>query len=330
MAASAELARAVVLGLFAAVVAAGSATLVLLYGSAFLIGLGRTLTETTAQTILPQIVPKLSDRANGLLFSTETASEHARPSTRGSGPRCCARPSVLRWTGSPSRCPGPCSSSAVPAGVRALESEGGESLRRTIADGFQFVRTDRTLRLVTALIIGFAFCQAAATSTLVLYLTGPVGASEAGFGIVLALVAGQSIGGLVAGRVDCAFRIDQILLSAGLGSAVAFLLAGATTSLVVVAVALVVEGFLTVVGNVASISLRQRIVPDHLLGRVSGLLRSAIVGAYPLGAIAGGVLASSGELKTPLLAAAGLQLLVVALLVRPLVTAIWRDERLAH
>ncbi|MEZ5219074.1 MAG: hypothetical protein R2715_21410 [Ilumatobacteraceae bacterium] len=72
-------------------------------------------------------------------------------------------------------------------------------------------------------------------------------------------------------------------------------------------------------------------MPDHLLGRISRLLRSAIVGAYPLGAIAGGVLASSGELKTPLLAAAGLQLLVVALLVRPLRPAIWRDgRRLAH
>ncbi|MEZ5219075.1 MAG: MFS transporter [Ilumatobacteraceae bacterium] len=172
LAASAELARAVMPRSVSQPSSPGSATLVLLYGVAFLIGLGRTLTETTAQTILPQIVPNSQlGRANGLLFSTETASEHMLGQALGGLALAAALALPFAVDGITFALSGTLLVFAVPAGVRALESEGGESLRRTIADGFQFVRTDRTLRLVTALIIGFAFCQAAATSTLVLYLT---------------------------------------------------------------------------------------------------------------------------------------------------------------
>jgi hypothetical protein len=50
---------------------------------------------------------------------------------------------------------------------------------------------------------------------------------------------------------------------------------------------------------VLTVSLRQAIVPDHLLGRVNGAYRLAGWGTAPIGALLGGALASTAGLRTP-------------------------------
>ncbi len=94
-----------------------------------------------------------------------------------------------------------------------------------------------------------------------------------------------------------------------------------------VAAGLLIEAFWVVIGGVASITLRQRVITEGYLGRVAGIFRFLIVGAAPLGALAGGFLADGIELRTPFLMAAGLQLLAISLIGARLSRAIRSDPR---
>jgi hypothetical protein len=63
---------------------------------------------------------------------------------------------------------------------------------------------------------------------------------------------------------------------------------GLTADPRLVAVAFAVWGAVIVMWNVVTVSLRQRIVPDRLLGRVNASYRLLAWGSQPLGALLGG------------------------------------------
>jgi MFS family permease len=58
-------------------------------------------------------------------------------------------------------------------------------------------------------------------------------------------------------------------------------------------------GFATIVWNVITVSLRQAIIPDEILGRVNSTYRFIGWGAIPVGALAGGLLADNFGLRAP-------------------------------
>jgi hypothetical protein len=62
------------------------------------------------------------------------------------------------------------------------------------------------------------------------------------------------------------------------------------------------NGFFVTMWNVVTVSLRQRIVPDELLGRVNSVYRMIGWGLIPVGALAGGFAARLGGLRAPYLA----------------------------
>jgi hypothetical protein len=81
------------------------------------------------------------------------------------------------------------------------------------------------------------------------------------------------------------------------------------------------------VGNVSTLSLRQRIIPGPLLGRVGAAFRTLIFGLVPLGALAGGLLASDVGVARSFAVAGGIQLVVMAVVGPTLVARIRTVER---
>ncbi len=81
-------------------------------------------------------------------------------------------------------------------------------------------------------------------------------------------------------------------------------------------------GFAVAAGSVAATSLRQRLTPQNLMGRVGSAWRGIVWGAAPVGALAAGTLASVGGLRLPLVLAGILQCAVAILLARPLLRSI--------
>jgi MFS family permease len=75
--------------------------------------------------------------------------------------------------------------------------------------------------------------------------------------------------------------------------------------------------------NVQSISLRQTLTPEPVLGRVNAAVRLVGFGTIPLGSAAGGLLADALGLRPTMLLMTAAALLVTGLLLRP---AIWRTR----
>ncbi len=59
------------------------------------------------------------------------------------------------------------------------------------------------------------------------------------------------------------------------------------------------QGFAATMWNVVTVSLRQQVVPAHMLGRVNSVYRMLDWGLMPLSALAGGFVAHAAGLRAP-------------------------------
>ncbi len=132
------------------------------------------------------------------------------------------------------------------------------------------------------------------------------------FGLVITgMATGGVLGSLVADRISRRLSPGTSLLAAIAGSGLAFLAEGLATSPLTFWTAGVLGGLTVVLWNVITVSLRQRLIPDRLLGRVNSVYRFFGWGTISLGTALGGLLVSAAEpllgrewaLRAPLLLA---------------------------
>jgi MFS family permease len=137
------------------------------------------------------------------------------------------------------------------------------------------------------------------------------------FGLLLMVGSlGSLAGTAAAGRLVARFGSWTTTAIGGIVAGYAYALLASHTSPVVAGVGLALEGCAVVVGNVASSSLRQRIVPDELRGRVVTVFRMSMLGSGIIGAASGGLLAGAIGIRSEMAAVAAVQLVIVACLCR--------------
>src|SRR5699024_4016685 len=85
-----------------------------------------------------------------------------------------------------------------------------------------------------------------------------------------------------------------------------------STRYATVMAALVIGGFGVAMWNVLTVSFRQRITPDHLLGRVNSFYRLVTWGTIPLGTLLGGTIGELVGIRPMYAAMAALTLLSLA------------------
>ncbi|MEV6300468.1 MFS transporter [Actinoplanes sp. NPDC051861] len=300
-----NLVRALALAALTAAVATGQATVWLVYAVVFVLGVAETLADTAAGALVPAIVPaEHLDRANARFGFTFTVIN-----------QFAAKPLGAWLFGL---------SAAIPFGLDAVtfavsallvltlppipaaDPEPRRGLFTEIGEGLTWLWRHRLLRtLALAMGLGnIAFC--AAFATFVLYARDRLGLSSVGFGFLLtAFAVGGVLGSLTAVRLARSLGATTVL-RAGLLIEVAFhLVLAVTTHPLVAAAAIVVFGVHTMVWGVTVSTLRQRLVPSRLFGRVGSvytLLESG--GAAALGTLIGGLLATVWSLTTPFYLAA--------------------------
>lgn len=289
---SVDLMRAVVIGILAVAAFTDTASLPLLYGLAFLLGIGETLFDTAAQSVMPAIVGRDQlSRANGRLYAAElVANQFVGPPLGGllaalavgaafavtAGGYLVAAALLVTMAGS----------------FRPGRSGPPTSIRTDIAEGLRFVWGQPVLRAL-ALMLGVSnLASTAQMAVIVLYVVepGPVGLSEAGFGLLFTTGA---VGGIVGSWISpwlerVIGRARVLILSMSIGS-VALAVPAVTTNVVAIGASFVAFGLISVTWNVITVSLRQRITPDNLLGRMNSVYRLMGWGTMPLGALVGGV-----------------------------------------
>jgi MFS family permease len=313
----ANLVRTVLLGGLALAVAADVATLVMLYAVALLLGIAETLFDTSAQSLLPAIV-KRDDltRANSRLFAVELVANTFVGPPLG-GLLAAAGLAIALGTPAVAYLAGAGCLALIAGGFRAAGARpaGSTRLRDDVVEGLGYVWRHPVLRPL-AIMLGIQNMALAATfAVFVLFAVdpGPMGLSEAGFGILFAgLGVGSLIGTWVAVPAERRLgRARTLAVSVVLGAATQAVPA-LTARPVPVAASLVVSGLSMVLWNVVTVSLRQRITPDRLLGRMNASYRLVGWGTMPIGALIGGFLAETLGLRATFAVAAAAILATLA------------------
>jgi MFS family permease len=140
---------------------------------------------------------------------------------------------------------------------------------------------------------------------------------------------GGTIGGILAPKVSATIGSGPSLSLALAAAPLGALVIGVTSSWQVVWVVTVVESFVAILWNTITVSLRQSIIPTHLLGRVNSVYRFFAWGSIPIGMFVGGglvsalthVLTRENALRAPYLIGMALGLLLWALAAPRLSTA---------
>lgn len=308
--------RFVLLALLAATVLTGRANLVILYAIFFLLGSIETLFDNAALAILPHIVEEEDlEEANGRLFATATLGNELIGPPLGS-----YLFSILRSTSF--------FLASMAYGLSSLlihhlpgdySSHNGlhQSLLMEIKEGVRWFWRHRLLRTLGFFAATFNLVYAATMSVFVLFAQDVLGVNDAAYGFILGFGAvGGILGSLLAKRLSDRFGAGWILFLDAVLSGLAFIGIGLTTQPILVGLMFVVISMSDMFGNVIIISLRQAIIPPHLLGRVASAYRLVVLGALPLGAFIGGLLARTANLAAPFLVG-GVLLTFVGIAMQP-------------
>jgi predicted MFS family arabinose efflux permease len=201
----------------------------------------------------------------------------------------------------------------------------GLNVFQEVTQGLGILWRDRRLRALALAsgvmnLGGFLFL-----SVYVLYLTRTLGLGPGAVGLVFALGGvGALAGSLVAGPLRARLGVGMTLMV----SLVLFGVFGLTIPLAVVfprfALPLILaseflQWVMVLVFSINSVSVRQAITPDRLLGRVNGTMRFVVWGMRPIGSVLGGYLGGHiGLPATLVVGAVGMLVAFVPLLGSPI------------
>jgi MFS family permease len=301
--------------------ASGAAHIWLLYVVAFLLGINETLFDNAAQSLLPSIVaPERLETANGRQQAAEVvANSFAGPPVGGI--LFSLTVSAPFWADSASFVIAAALIATIAGTYRPVRLERHDdptpakrSIRADIAEGIRWLHGHRLLRTL-AILLGVAnLAQNLWFATFVLFAQDELGLGDRGYGFLLAAMAlGGVVGGVLSGRITDRLGPAPALVACLVVDGVVTIAIGFCSSAWLVAALSVLSGVFIVTWNVITVSLRQRIIPDHLFGRVNSVYRFIGWGSIPIGAILGGILADAFGLRAPFFVAGAVILLSLVL-----------------
>jgi MFS family permease len=294
--------RAVAMAGLALAVATGNAGIPVLLVVLFLMSTGEVLQRAASQALLPALVPRESlERANGLLFGGATVAQQmvagplggwlfvvgaALPFVADAGLLALGAATLALLAGS---------YRAGPATARE-----DRSVRREVLDGLRWLRGQRLLRTMAVLIGLLNVTLTAALAVLVLLARDRLGLGSVGYGLLFtSLAVGGVLGALVGDRLIARFTATWTIRVGLLVEAATHLVLAASTSAVVIGVTLFLFGVHGALWGMVASSLRQRLAPPEMLGRVGSSTLFVAAGGNCVGAVLGGALASAFGLTAP-------------------------------
>lgn len=316
----ANAARALFAGVFAALVAAGDASMPLIYGLGFLLGLAAPFFDNASSAVLPELVPPAEfQRANSLTQMALALAANLLGPVVGTA-------TYVIWP-------------AAPFGFAALAYAAGALVTAVVSrrapgraahtgdvgplqlvrDGLSYLLRHRVLRTLATAVGVVNFVTSAAIAVLVLYVLQLLHLPESAYGLVMASFAvGALLGAVLTTRFTERVGERSSVLAALAMFGLSTVVLGVWPQVVVSFAAFALVGFFSMVWNITVNSYRQRIVPLDLLGRVTSVFRMLAFLAMPLGALGGGLLAHAVGLQGTYVAGGVLLLITTVLALRPL------------
>ncbi|MDF3349289.1 MFS transporter [Sulfitobacter sp. KE34] len=270
----------------------GFAAILSLTVIAFLFGSAEVVRDNAAQTVLPSIVTHADlERANGQMWSAEQvcgqfigppvaglmiASAVAFPF--GVNASIYALSAILIWL------------IALPPRSAAVSSR----FLPALLEGFGWMRRNPIILRLAIMLGAINAVFIGGMTVLVLYAQEVLHLSATGYGLLLTVgamggVAGGFLAPVLAGRLG----MKRSLLAALCTFTIINLILGFFASPALAGIALFLEAAAGMLWNVVTVSYRQRLIPDELLGRVNSVYRFFGWGAMPFGAMGSGALVAA-------------------------------------
>jgi MFS family permease len=277
----------------------------MLYGlvlaATLLLGIGEVLYDNSAQTFMPSIVHADDlEKANGRLWSVEQVANTF------AGPPLAALLIAISFS-LPFFVDAATFvvSAVLIASIRTSRSTGmptgpGQVDRRPwkveLAEGFRWLWSHDLLRTL-AIVLGLLnMLGTMSTATFVLFGQEVLGTSPTEFAILgTSGAVGGIVGGWTASAVARRIGVGPSLAITLLGGGAVTIIIGLMTWWPAVWLLLGAYMFMAVLWNVITVSFRQTVIPDHLLGRVNSVYRFFGWGMMPVGAALGGLIVVLGE-----------------------------------
>jgi MFS family permease len=300
--------------------------------ASFLFGLAEVLRDNSAQTLMPSVVAEENlEKANGRMWSAESLTNSFIGPPLGS---LLIGISIFIpfFFDAVSFFVAVALIATIGGSFRPVSQKPREKLnfKSEIKEGFSWLWAHPLLRPM-AIILGFMNgVGSMVTATYILFAQEVLNTSVFVFAVLgMAAAVGGIIGGLLAPKISEKFGSGPSLWLAMILAPVGTAIIGFTSTWQVVWVVTVFQTIAAVLWNTITVSLRQSIIPSHLLGRVNSVYRFFAWGSIPIGMFLGGALVAIGQvflsremaLRTPYFTGAILGLLIFALSASKLTTS---------
>jgi MFS family permease len=301
--------------------------------TAFLFGLAEVLRDNSAQTLMPSVVDKENlEKANGRMWSAESLTNSFIGPPLGSlliGIAifipfffdavsfffAVALIASLKGTFKP---------------VADDKPREKINFKAEIKEGYAWLWAHPLLRPMAIILGSMNGLGTMVGATFILFAQEVLETSVFTFALLgTAGAVGGTVGGLLAPKISAKLGSGRSLAMTLAAAPIGSLIIALTTTWQVVWVVVVFETFFAILWNTITVSLRQSIIPTHLLGRVNSVYRFFAWGSIPIGMFVGGglvsaltlVLSRENALRAPYLFGVVLGLLLWALAAPRLTTA---------
>ena len=298
-----DVARALVIALIPLLDGAGLLDVWVLYAVAFATSTLTIAFDAAEFAAIPSLVPSKDDlvSANGRIQASYNAAQVAGPLLAG---LLIASISVqqLFWLDAASFLVSAASLLAVrrrfnlePAG-RAQQGEQSRDgrqrrpIRRDVADGLRYVLRHPVLRSISAMMAIINLISSTTYAQLVLFAKQRLSATDTQVGLLYSAASvGVVVLSLLAGRVRRLLPFSKVALGALVLDGLMILAMSLTRQYWVALPLWAAAAGLGIMFNINTVSLRQQIVPNELLGRVISIAGVLAWSAIPLGTLLGGI-----------------------------------------
>ncbi len=292
--------RAVVLGLLATTIVSGSVSIVIVLAALFILATAETFADVGSSSLLPRLV-----RREDLGIANARLSGATLLTNQLVAPPVGAALFVVGMA-LPFATDAACFALGAILVLRIAHEPpderpaGRSTIRADLAEGLRWLFSHPAMRTLFLTIVAFNITFGAAWSVLVLYAGERLGMTAIGYGLLTTAIA---IGGIIGtgayGRLERRFSLADIMRAGLLIETFTHLVLALTTLPIVALATFVVFGAHELVWGTTATAIRQRAVPDAVLGRVTGVYTVGIFLGIVIGTPIGGLLARTYGITAP-------------------------------
>ncbi len=295
--AGANATRSAVVGVLALLISIDPVTIYWLLVASFVIGVCEVAADTTAQSLIPQILEEKNfEKGNSRLQISETVIQGfvGAPLSGFIYAIAIALPFFINSLGL-----AVASLLALSIPIKYLQDVRKDDVekekKKFVADmkfGIRYLFNEKVLRRLVVTTASIGVCYSMGMATMVLFIIKELELPKQLFGVVLTIQGiGAITGAFMAPRLSKKFGRSRVMTFGITSSSLVLLLQGFSPNIYAFVALTTFGAFAVSQWNILLMATYQTVIPNELYGRIHGTRRTLVWGMMPIGSLLGGVLA---------------------------------------